>query len=81
MIQKIKNSLKIHLPSSIRITEFASGLLLETGCVIILKSSSNKNGGFHLDLGVVLGVVTGDEYKLKFVGLITPDIVEIDELV
>lgn len=56
-----------------------SGLLLDTGCVIILKSSSSKNGLFHRVLGVVRGVVTGDEYKLKFVGLMTPDIVEIDD--
>jgi len=56
-----------------------SGLLFDTGCVIILKSSSSKNGLFHRVLGVVRGVVTGDEYKLKFVGLMTPDIVEIDD--
>lgn len=56
-----------------------SGLLLDTGCVIILKSSSSKNGLFHRVLGVVLGVVTGVEYRLKFVGLMTPDIVEIDD--
>lgn len=56
------------LPSSMRITEFETGLLLEIGCcVIILRSSSSKNGGFHLD---DRGVVTGVEYKLKFVGLI-----------
>lgn len=46
--------------------------------MIILKSSSIKNGAFHRARGVVRGVVTGDEYKLKFVGLITPDIVDIE---
>jgi hypothetical protein len=59
-------------------TELASGLLLDTGCVIILKSSSSKNGLFHRVLGVVRGVVTGVEYKLRLVGLITPDIVDIE---
>lgn len=64
-------------PSSIRITELTSGLLLD--CVIMLKSSSSKNGLFQRARGVVLGVVTGVEYRLKFVGLITPpDIVEIE---
>lgn len=68
-----------HLPSSIRITELASGLLFDTGCeIILLKSSSSINGGFHLDLGVVRDVVTGVEYKLKFVGLMTPDMVELE---
>lgn len=70
---------KTHSPSSIKITEFASGVLFDTGWVIILKSSSNKNGAFHrCGRGVVRGVVTGDEYKLKLVGLITPDIVDIE---
>lgn len=56
-----------------------SGLLFDTGCVIILlKSSSSINGGFHLDRGVVRDEVTGAEYKLKFVGLMTPDIVELE---
>jgi hypothetical protein len=45
----------------------------------MLKSSSSKNGLFHRVLGVVRGVVTGVEYKLKFVGLITPDIVDIED--
>lgn len=66
------------LPSSIRITEFDSGLLFETGCVIILKSSSSKYGAFQRERGVVRGVVTGDEYRLRFVGLIMPDIVDIE---
>lgn len=48
-------------PSSIRITEFDSGLLLDTGWVIMLKSSSSKNGLFHRLRGVVRGVVTGVE--------------------
>jgi hypothetical protein len=39
-------------------TEFTSGLL---GCVIMLKSSSSKNGLFQRARGVVLGVVTGVE--------------------
>lgn len=69
----------INLPSSIRITELVSGLLFDTGCVImLLKSSSSINGGFHLDRGVVRDVLTGDEYKLKFVGLMTPDMVELE---
>ena len=59
-------------------TEFPSALLFDTGCGVILKSSSNKNGGFQRERGVVRDVVTGDEYKLKFVGLITPDIVDIE---
>lgn len=59
-------------------TELVSGLLFDTGCVImLLKSSSSINGGFHLDRGVVRDV-TGVEYKLKFVGLMTPDIVELE---
>lgn len=59
-------------------TEFDSGLLLDTGCVIILKSSSSINGLFHRVRGVVLGVVTGVENRLRLVGLITPDIVDIE---
>lgn len=60
--------LSIHLPSSMSTTEFVSGLLLEIGCcVIMFKSSSNRNCGFQRD---VRGVVTGVEYKLRFVGLI-----------
>lgn len=48
-------------PSSIKITEFDSGLLLDTGCVIMLKSSSIRNGLLHRLRGVVRGVVTGVE--------------------
>lgn len=59
-------------------TEFDSGLLLDIGCVIMLKSSSSKNGLFQRVRGVVRGVVTGVEYRLRFVGLMTPDIVEIE---
>jgi hypothetical protein len=51
-------------------TEFVSALLFDTGCDIILKSSSIINGLFHRPRGVPLEVVNGD------VGL-TPDIVEI----
>jgi len=44
----------------------------------MLKSSSSKNGLFQRVRGVVRGVVTGVEYSDKLVGLITPDIVEIE---
>lgn len=44
-------------------------------CVIMLKSSSNINDVFHRVRDVVRGAdVIGAEYKLKFVGLMTPDI-------
>lgn len=57
-----------------RMTEFETGLLLEIGCwVIMLRSSSRRKGGFHRE---VRGVVTGDEYRLRFVGFI--GIVEIE---
>lgn len=45
---------------------------------MLLKSSSSINGGFHLERGVVRDDVTGDEYKLKLVGLMTPDMVELE---
>lgn len=63
-----------------RIIEFASefGLDMVDGCcATILKSSSNITDVFHLVRAVVRGAaVNGVEYKLKFVGLITPDIFE-----
>lgn len=43
-------------------------------CATILKSSSRITDVFHLVRAVVLGAaVIGAEYKLRFVGLITPD--------
>lgn len=46
-------------------------------CATILKSSSSMTDVFHLVRAVVLGAaVIGAEYKLKFVGLITPDMFE-----
>lgn len=64
--KKVQNFFLNHInsqtrPSSIKITEFASGLLLDTGWVIMLKSSSIKNGLFHRLRAVVRGVVTGVE--------------------
>lgn len=46
------------------------------GCwATMLKSSSKITDVFHLVRAVVRGAaVIGVEYKLKFVGLITPDI-------
>lgn len=65
-------------PSSIKIIEFASefGLDIAVGCwATILKSSSKITDVFHRVRAVVRGAaVIGAEYKLKFVGLITPDI-------
>lgn len=72
------------LPSSIRITAFGSAPVAFTWWDIILKSSwsSVMKGVVHrdtaLERGVVRGVFTADEYMLRFVGLITPDIVLID---
>lgn len=44
-------------------------------CATILKSSSNITDVFHLVRPLVRGAADiGAEYKLKFVGLITPDI-------
>lgn len=53
------------------------GLFDDTGCEIMFRSSSNRNCVFHRDVrGVVIDV--GFEYKLKFVGLIMPGIVDIE---
>lgn len=66
------------LPSSIKIIEFVSGFdvgIVDGCCATILKSSSSITDVFHLVRAAVLGAaVIGAEYKLKFVGLITPDI-------
>lgn len=43
----------------------------------MLKSSSSRKGLFQRARGVDLGVVTGVEYRLKLVGFMTLDIVEI----
>lgn len=51
------------------------------GCwVIILKSSSKTNGGFHRERlqAFRAEVEIGAEYKLKLVGLNTPDIDDIE---
>lgn len=70
--------LEIQLPSSIRIIELVSAFgfgIADGCCAIILKSSSNMNEVFHRVRDVVRGAdVIGAEYKLKFVGLMTPDI-------
>lgn len=58
--------------------EFASefGFDIVVGCwATILKSSSKITDVFHRVRAAVRGAaVIGVEYKLKFVGLITPDI-------
>lgn len=55
-----------------------------TECAIILKSSSIRKGAFQRVRGVVRCVdvetALGVEYRLKLVGLITPDIVEMELL-
>lgn len=57
--------------------EFESGLVfgMVDGCwATILKSSSRMTDVFQRVRAAVLGAVDiGVEYKLKFVGLITPD--------
>lgn len=68
----------LNSPSSIRIIELVSAFgfgITDGCCVIMLKSSSNMNEVFHRVREVVRGAdVIGAEYKLKLVGLITPDI-------
>lgn len=67
-------------PSSIKMIAFASELVVDTGWVIMLKSSWSRanRGPLHLGMvlerGVPLDVLTPGEYMLRFVGLITPDI-------
>lgn len=70
--------LDIDSPSSIKVIEPESDVgfgMADGCCVIMLKSSSSMNEVFQRVRAVVLGaLVIGVEYRLKLVGLITPDI-------
>lgn len=65
-----------YLPSSIKIIEFESefGFGIVDGCwATILKSSSKITDVFQRVREERGAAVIGAEYKLRFVGLITPD--------
>lgn len=69
----------MQLPSSIKMIEFASefGFGIVDGCwATILKSSSRITEVFQRVRVVRGAAVIGAEYKLRLVGLITPDMFE-----